>query len=836
MPFSVGAIEGSLRINIAQFQAGLRQAMEETRQKSRQLSDQLHVKARVEASGLTRGVAQLSRSSEQAMAALIARFRAGEEKAQTLGGSLQRLQRIGMEAFAQMGLAWGAAGVAQGFVRLITTAANLGDALNRLSIQTGISVENLSSLRLAAELNDASLEDLSQALRQMHVNLSQASRGSGEAAEILEQMGFKVQDLKQAASDPEGFLEQFAGRLFRIEDAGQRTEAMFRVFGRQATNLMPLLQDLSERGLKGFRAEAERLHLVLSQETARAMDEFNDNLGRMKLVAQSLAATLGGPLVQALNELAVALGLVSKTPLQASVGAVDEVITRLKTSQAELKRGLEFGGEGTGNWMMRQLLGARDPAKAQARLADVEGQLTALEKVRDQIANPPPTPKGPPIKLNLSDPGREKAAVDTLSDAWRALQAEHQRAQQAQQAAGELRLAQLQAERVGEVAILHEKQAQQQAASALEQTQLTAQAAWLKGHGQVFAEELKDVQARQAVLAIEGQIVALTTAEAVQRAQISRQLELSASRASLQDALLQRSLDSESQRLELEQIHIRMLDLAPALEQKLLTFVQAERQERQVLLELDRGRQKAAELAADVQSKLATAQADELAAITTAYATQQTAIDGSNARLMRQLEILQAVKQEAAALEKSAPFKAAAADLVGVIQDFQHSLTEGALDIASMVRNVGQTFIDLAMKPLMESLQKSLAKMLESISDKLGSWGGLAMAGIGVALTAVSTAFKDMGSKTESLGQTAADQIQRSSEHTRGLVAGTSTLPVAQISQSLSAAMRGSEALLRSIDSRLAAIAGNMGASQGAGAPPAYSYSISSETLGAARV
>jgi hypothetical protein len=70
MAFQVGALEGVLRINISQFQQGLKQAAQETQQKARQLSDTLHVKARLDTAPLTQGLAQAQRQAAQASAGL----------------------------------------------------------------------------------------------------------------------------------------------------------------------------------------------------------------------------------------------------------------------------------------------------------------------------------------------------------------------------------------------------------------------------------------------------------------------------------------------------------------------------------------------------------------------------------------------------------------------------------------------------------------------------------------------------------------------------------------------------------------------------------------------
>jgi hypothetical protein len=60
MAFQVGAIEGHLRLNYAQFEQGLRRAVAETQQRKAQLKSALDVKARLDTAPVTRGLAQAS--------------------------------------------------------------------------------------------------------------------------------------------------------------------------------------------------------------------------------------------------------------------------------------------------------------------------------------------------------------------------------------------------------------------------------------------------------------------------------------------------------------------------------------------------------------------------------------------------------------------------------------------------------------------------------------------------------------------------------------------------------------------------------------------------------
>lgn len=211
----------------------------------------------------------------------------------SLGSGLQSIGS-GMQALGTRTLAVGA-GIVTPLLAAAKSFAEIGDALDKMSARTGISVEALSELGHAAQLSGASMEDVEGAIRRMQRTLAEARSGSKTALEALAALGLTVEDLQALSPD-----EQFAligARLNAIQDPAQRAAAAMEVFGRSGTNLLPMLGDLGQ-----LRAEARRLGVVMSTEDAQAAAALNDGLDRLWATLRSLVVTVGSALAPLLAE------------------------------------------------------------------------------------------------------------------------------------------------------------------------------------------------------------------------------------------------------------------------------------------------------------------------------------------------------------------------------------------------------------------------------------------------------------------------------------------------------------------------------------------------------
>lgn len=210
----------------------------------------------------------------------------------------------------QVGLSLGGIiAAAGGLIALTKQLANTGDELDKMNIKSGFAVEALSALKLSAELNDSSLSDLGLAIAKMQNNLADAVQGMGTAKRSLDELKFSEADLRAGLSNGERFLEQFAVRLFQIPDAGKRTQVVMDLMGRSGTQLLPTLQDLAQRGMKGLREESDRLGVTWTKNMTEASQRLNDNLTRLGISMQGLKLQYIGPLIQSFADLGDKIGL-----------------------------------------------------------------------------------------------------------------------------------------------------------------------------------------------------------------------------------------------------------------------------------------------------------------------------------------------------------------------------------------------------------------------------------------------------------------------------------------------------------------------------------------------
>ncbi len=239
--------------------------------------------------------------------------------------------------FGRVGLSIGALTAAVGALAALTKqVANVGDELDKMSIKTGETVENLSALKLAADLSDSSLGELQIGFQIMQRNLSDASRGTGEAVNALRDLNIGGKDLAAGMRNGSQFLELFARRLFQIPDPARRSQIAMDVLGRSGVQLLPLLQDLAERGMKGLRDESDRLGTTWTKQMTEASQKFNDSLTRLGATMSGMKLRFIAPLIQAFADLADKMGLggpeaQKKMEIQARLNAIESA--RLQLNQ-----------------------------------------------------------------------------------------------------------------------------------------------------------------------------------------------------------------------------------------------------------------------------------------------------------------------------------------------------------------------------------------------------------------------------------------------------------------------------------------------------------------------
>lgn len=226
------------------------------------------------------------------------------------------------------GLAGAAAAAGAVLFAQVRSVINLADSLDDLSQRSGVAVEALSKLRVAPELADVSIEQLTIGLKEFNQSIVEASDQSSKAAQVFRALGVDI------SGGTEQSLSNTAAAFSRLEDGALKSALATQLFGRQGLAFIPLLNTGSE-GLAKAAAQAQKLGVVISGDFARQAGEFNDNIARLKTSVTGLGLAIANPLLPQLNSLAEALlklregGDVARKVIDDTADASTRLIARL---------------------------------------------------------------------------------------------------------------------------------------------------------------------------------------------------------------------------------------------------------------------------------------------------------------------------------------------------------------------------------------------------------------------------------------------------------------------------------------------------------------------------
>jgi hypothetical protein len=187
-------------------------------------------------------------------------------------------------------------------VNMVRSVANTADALGKLSTRTGVAVEDLSRLQYAASLSDVSTQELSGGITRLSRSMSDAASGTGEAGKAFEAMGITVKEQDGTLRNQVDVLNDIADRFASYEDGAQKSALAQQIFGRSGTQLITVLNGGSQ-ALKSMGEESDRLGNTIDQKTAKAAEQFNDNITRLDAAVGGLSRQIAGPLIQSLADL-----------------------------------------------------------------------------------------------------------------------------------------------------------------------------------------------------------------------------------------------------------------------------------------------------------------------------------------------------------------------------------------------------------------------------------------------------------------------------------------------------------------------------------------------------
>lgn len=231
------------------------------------------------------------------MLADMARLRKDMDEAKGLVGSASK-SIAGAAEFAKGALIGIASGLSlHAFTSWMKGAIDAGDAAAKMSQKMGVATSEIAGLELAFKLSGSGTETMVKAMTKLAVAMDK----NNEAFNVL---GIQTRKADGSLRSSKDVLYQLADAFKAMEDGSLKSALAARIFEeRMAGEMIPLLNGGSE-GLREMAEMAEKLGLVISEDTAKQSEQFNDTVEMLGMGLQGVARGAMAQMLPALNSLA----------------------------------------------------------------------------------------------------------------------------------------------------------------------------------------------------------------------------------------------------------------------------------------------------------------------------------------------------------------------------------------------------------------------------------------------------------------------------------------------------------------------------------------------------
>jgi len=200
-----------------------------------------------------------------------------------------------------MAVALAAALTVDYFTDNIKKAIDYADSMSDLAGKTGIAVEQLTAMEYALNFSDATLENYTDGLQKLTVNMVASIEGNKDLSSTFQKLGVSVVDAQGNVRQSKDVFLDAAEAISKMQDGAVKTDLAMKLFGKSAgPELIPFLNQGKE-GIRALKEEAQEMGAVVSTDMAEKSAQFNDNMAKMGYAAKGAWNVLAGELLPTLN-------------------------------------------------------------------------------------------------------------------------------------------------------------------------------------------------------------------------------------------------------------------------------------------------------------------------------------------------------------------------------------------------------------------------------------------------------------------------------------------------------------------------------------------------------
>lgn len=243
-------------------------------------------------------------------------------KAEGVGRKL--LDGIGTAAKWGAGIAMAAGAGAAALFGVANSAAATADEIDKMSQKLGISREAYQELDFVLSQNGMDVNSLQGGMKTLVNTMQAAQEGSASAASTFDALGIAVTNADGSLRNQEDVFFDTIAALQSMENETERNALANDIFGKSATEMIPLL-NAGAGSMEELRQKAHELGLVMDDEAVDAGVAFTDSMDQLKRSFEAIVTQVGVKVMPIFQ--AAADWVIEHMPqIQAVVGAAFDAI------------------------------------------------------------------------------------------------------------------------------------------------------------------------------------------------------------------------------------------------------------------------------------------------------------------------------------------------------------------------------------------------------------------------------------------------------------------------------------------------------------------------------
>ena len=206
-------------------------------------------------------------------------IRAEDKTKQAFRQISERTQRLKSSFGGLATMAVGLAGTA-GIGALMGSLRDLGDRIGKVSLQIGVSAENLQKLQFSAEQSGLSTDTLNTAMQKFAINIGKANDEAKIQMEAFQSLGVETQNLDGTTKSVFQLFKDTSDSLGSLTDKTLQARLASELFGRTGVEMTVLFAEGAE-GIDRYGKQLENMNGIMTGESIDAIQRFNDSWNLM---------------------------------------------------------------------------------------------------------------------------------------------------------------------------------------------------------------------------------------------------------------------------------------------------------------------------------------------------------------------------------------------------------------------------------------------------------------------------------------------------------------------------------------------------------------------------